>query len=172
MRTIKKLTDNKYLNIKEVVDEKNHVSGYQFAERRGVDSVAFICYNSETGQFLLNREYTPPTNEFLVRAFGGSLDKQISKKSIVKEEVQEEAGYTVTDDMIHEVGSAFVSTQMNQRCFLYLVDITNGKKTGRIPENQVEQMATELWRKEIDINWGDDWKSIVIIKKAKEKKII
>ena len=43
MRTVKQLTNNKYLNIKEVVDKENHVTGFQFAERRGVDSVAFIC---------------------------------------------------------------------------------------------------------------------------------
>jgi hypothetical protein len=172
VRIIEQITNTKYLNLKKVIDPDNHVGGYFFAERLGVDSIAFVCLDRISNRYLLNNEYTPPTNEFLIRAFGGSLDKKMSRNSIVKEEVQEEAGYTVTDDMIHEVGSVFVSTQMNQRCFLYLVDVTNGKKTGRIPENQVEQMATELWRKEIDIIKGDDWKSIVIIEKAKEKKII
>jgi hypothetical protein len=172
MRTIKQLTNNKFLNIKEVSDLEKGVRGYQFAERLGKDSIAFICYDRSTKKYLLNHEYTPPTNEFLIRAFGGSLDKKISKNDIVKEEVKEEAGYTVIDSMIYEVGSVFVSTQMNQRCYLYLVDITNAKQTGRSPENEVEKMATELWKEEIDVIKGDDWKSIVIIEKAKENKII
>jgi hypothetical protein len=53
MRTIKTLTQNKFLNIKEVEDLKNNVKGYQFAERRGVDSIAFICYDKLTGNFLV-----------------------------------------------------------------------------------------------------------------------
>jgi hypothetical protein len=42
MREIKKLTDFKFINIKEVVEPEKNVKGYQFAERLGVNSVAFI----------------------------------------------------------------------------------------------------------------------------------
>ena len=56
MRIIKNLTDNKFLNLKEVVDPDNNVKGYQFAERLGTDSVAFICWDIDgSEQFLLNK---------------------------------------------------------------------------------------------------------------------
>ena len=75
MRIIKQLTNNKFLNIKEVIDEEHFVKGYQFAERLGKDSIAFICYDRITNEFLLNNEFKPPVNEMILGAFGGSLDK-------------------------------------------------------------------------------------------------
>lgn len=172
MRIIKQITTNKFLNIKEVYDSEKHCKGYQFAERRGQGSVAFICYDKTTGKFLLNKEYTPPTDEFLVRAFGGSLDKDKPLIDIVREEVKEEVGYEVSNDMIRYLGSLFVSTQMNQYCHLFLVDITSAKQTGREPENKIEAMAETLWKDDFEIVDGSDWKAITILSKAKQKKII
>jgi 8-oxo-dGTP pyrophosphatase MutT (NUDIX family) len=176
MRVIKQLTTNKFLNIKEVNDSENNCKGYQFAERRGVDSVAFICYNSgevsediNFGKFLVNKEYTPPTNEFHIRAFGGSIDKQKPMIEIVKEEVKEECGYDVSERKIYELGKAFVSTQMNQYCYLYLVDLKGAKMTGRKSENAIEAMAETVWKKADELINGTDWKSIVIINKAKKE---
>lgn len=166
MRTIKQTTSNKFLNIKEIFDPENHCKGYQFAERRGIDSIAFICIDRDTNLFLVNNEYTPPANEFLLRAFGGSLDKAKSKEEIVREELKEEAGYEVAEDKIHFVGSAFVSTQMNQRCFLYLIDITKAKNTGRKPENAMEGVAMPTKLTVNEILDGEDWKAITIINKA------
>lgn len=179
MRIVKQITTNKFLNIKEVNDSENNCKGYQFAERKGVDSVAFICYNSKVnpdndtyGKFLLNKEYTPPTNEFHFRAFGGSLDKQKSMIDIVKDEIKEECGYEVVEKKIHELGKVFVSTQMNQYCYLYLINILGAKNTGRKPENKIEAMAETVWRKEEEIINGDDWKSISIIQKARQKGLL
>lgn len=177
MRMIKQLTTNKFLNIKEVSDPSNNVHGYQFAERRGVDSIAFICWDkratsdSETfGKFLVNKEYTPPTNEFHFRAFGGSLDKNVEMIGIVKDEVKEEAGFDVKDKNVHYLGKVFVSTQMNQYCHLYFVAVNGGNNTGRKPENKIEEMAMPVWRTEKEIMDGDDWKAIVILSKIKDLK--
>ena len=178
MRMVKQLTNNKFLNIKEVTDPENNVRGYQFAERRGVDSVAFICYDSskvyELGytKFLLNKEYTPPTNEFHVRAFGGSIDKDKPKTEIVKEEVKEECGFEVKEKSIHELGKVFVSTQMNQYCHLFLVEVDDSLKCDREPENETEATSTPIWVTEEELVNGTDWKSIVILHRAKLKGII
>jgi hypothetical protein len=168
LRTVKQMTNNKFLNIKEVFDEANHCKGYQFAERRGVDSIAFICYDENTNRFFINKEYTPPTGEFLVRAFGGSLDKDVDKIHIVIDEVKEEVGIEVTSKNIYPVGSVFVSTQMNQRCYLYFVDVSYLKRGDRMPENEMEKMASVLCLGEDEIINNDDWKAIVIINKAKK----
>lgn len=170
MRTVKQLTTNKFLNIKEVYDEEKHCRGYQFAERRGVDSIAFICWDGAQEKFLVNYEYTPPTDEFMLRAFGGSLDKAVSMKEIVIDEASEEAGYVVKDKHIMELGPVFVSTQMNQRCYLFLVDVTGLKCGERKPENQIEEMAATAWKTKEEIIDGDDWKAIAIICKANKIK--
>lgn len=167
MRTEKPLTSNKYLNIKEVVDPENNVNGYQYAERLGVDSVAFICYDKKTNKYLLNEEYTPPTNEFLIRAFGGSIDKNKTKVKIVIDEVREEAGFDVKEEDVVSLGRAFVSTQMNQYCYLYLVNVDKTNQKERHPENAIEAMAKTKWLTEDEIVNGEDWKAITIVNKMK-----
>lgn len=171
MRTVKKLTDNRFLNIKEVKDPENNVNGYQFAERLGKDSIAFILWDNDAGQFLLNKEYKPPVNEFILGAFGGSLDKDTSPEEIVIAEVKEEAGFVVTKENVHLVGEVMVSTQMNQFCKLYLVEVNKENQDEREPENAVEAMATTEW-----VDWYEpelakmrDWKPLAIIFMAQGK---
>jgi len=169
MRIVKKLTDNRFLNIKEVKDPENNVRGYQFAERLGKDSIAFICWDRATGEFLLNQEYKPPINEFILGAFGGSMDKDKSPEEIVIAEVKEEAGFTVTDLQVYHVGEVMVSTQMNQMCQLYMVEIDKSKQEEREPENAIEAMAETKW---VTCDNDDilgklkDWKPLVIISMA------
>ena len=172
MRTVKQLTNNKYLNIKEVVDKENHVTGFQFAERRGVDSVAFICLDVNNEQFLLNKELKPPINERLLGAFGGSFDKDKLPVEIVIDEVKEEAGFSVDKEQVKFVGRVLVSTQMNQYCYLYLVFVNKEDQGERKPENLIEASAETFWCKWDDIYKLEDWKPITILAMAQAKAII
>jgi len=172
MRTIKKLTDNRFLNIKEVKQPERHVNGYQFAERLGKDSVAFICYDKNTKKFLVNEELKVPTDEFVVGAFGGSLDKDSVMIEIIKDEVKEEAGFTVSREDIKFVGRMFVSTQMNQYCYLYIAFVDQRNQGEKKPENAIEAMATTKWVDEKGIMELDEWKAITILAKAKSLKIL
>lgn len=174
MRTIKNLTDNKYLNLKEIVDTEHHVNGFQFAERKGIDSIAFICFDRDREQFLLNKEYKPPIDAFILGAFGGSMDKNKRPEEIVLDEVREEAGFIVKPDDVKLVGKVLVSTQMNQFCYLYVVFVDKDNQQEKHPENAVEALATTHW-----ILWGakeldelQDWKPITIITLAHDKDII
>lgn len=167
MRTVTALTNNKFLNIKQVVDPENNVNGYQFAERRGVDSIAFVCFDvagKDGKHWIVNREYTPPTNEFHFRAFGGSLDKDVPKEDIVRAELKEEVGF---DEVIkiQLVGRMFVSTQMNQYCYLYVAFVDSSTIGERKPENAIEAMAQPVWMTKEQILAGDDWKSICVVSK-------
>ena len=74
---------NKFLKIKKA---NNFGGDYYYAERLGVDSVAFILYDGGDGSYGLINEYKPPIEQFMTTAFGGSLDKSVSKEQIVKEE--------------------------------------------------------------------------------------
>ena len=175
MRIVKQITDNKFINLKEVKDPEKHISGYQFAERLGKDSVAFICWDiSGSEQFLLNKEYKPPVDLFILGAFGGSMDKDKSPEQIVIDEVREEAGFDVDENAVHYVGKVMVSTQMNQFCRLYVVKVDKGAQKERKPENEVEAMATTEW-----VHMGStelaelrDWKPAAIIFMAIAKNIL
>lgn len=165
-----KLTSNKFLNLFKVTDQENGVSGYLYAERFGKDSIAFICIDREKEKFLLNMEYKPPVGKFITGAFGGSLDKDgKTKTEIVIEEVREEAGYEVSEKDVCYVGDVFVSTQMNQFCSLYLVDITHKEELDRKPENEVEANSQIIWFSEKEVIASRDWKAITIMTKAKQK---
>lgn len=173
MRTVKQLTNYKYLNIKEVNDLSKHVKGFQFAERRGVDSVAFICYDRGSRKFLLNKEEKPPVNRMILGAFGGSFDKNKKPIDIVIDEVKEEAGFNVDKEDVVFVGKVLVSTQMNQYCHLYLVFVDSIDQEEREPENLLERAAETSWH-----NWDEkiyqleDWKPITIIAIAQKQNLI
>lgn len=172
MRIVKSLTNNKFLNIKEVVDRSNGISGFQFAERRGIDSVAFICYDIDAEQVLLNSEQKPPIDKFVLGAFGGSMDKDKEPIDIVIGEVKEEAGFVVTKDDIRFVGKVLVSTQMNQYCYLYLVFVNKDKQGEREPENLIEASATISWHNIKEVYKLEDWKPITIISLAQAQHIV
>lgn len=172
MRTIKQLTNYKYLNIKEVTDLKMGNSPFIFAERQGTDSVAFVCYDKDKNQFLLNSEPTPSVGKYLTRAFGGSLDKNITKEEIVIEEVLEEAGYSVQKKNVKYIGRYFVSTQMNQYCHLYIVFISDSQKSKRNPQDKLEMLCKPTWLSKEDILNGDDWKSILVIQKSMDLNLL
>lgn len=153
-------------------------NGYAYAERAGIDSVAFILIDKKRpGELGLRHEYKPPIDMFLTGAFGGSLDDiMLTFDEIVQQEVIEEAGYKVPLDNIHFVGMMFVSTQMNQFCHLYVVDTTGIPYQGTQPQGKWESLegVGTQWVKEKFIGSLEfnDWKAIVAYYNAKEKGII
>jgi len=146
---------------------------YVYGERLGRDSVAFILYDQAVHKVGLINEIKPPIGPdvFMTTAFGGSLDKDIPVWQIVVEEVKEEAGYTVTESDVNYVGKVLVSTQMNQFCHLYLVDIT-GKTVGERELEEHEAGSTVVWVDMEDISEVEDWKTPTIILKAIGKNIL
>lgn len=149
----------KYLKIKTW--ERKGCSSYYYAERLGIDSIAFVLWDNNTNKAGLIKEFKPPINEFLVTAFGGSLDKECSKKQIVKDEVKEESGYENCE--ISFMGKSFVSTQMNQWCYLYLVDVTHAELGGREPQTEMEAQASTVWLSPDEVKNGYCWKAITIL---------
>lgn len=140
------------------------VGKYYYAERLGRDSVAFILYDKKKYPRLgLIQEYKSPLGKDLITAFGGTLDKNISIKNIVLEEVQEESGYVVDLSRIHLIGKRYVSTQMNQYCYLFLVDVTDLKPGPRNPQDELEEQAKVVWLDLNKILKGPCWKAQVIV---------
>jgi 8-oxo-dGTP pyrophosphatase MutT (NUDIX family) len=137
---------------------------YIYGERAGIDSVAFILADRSTGKIGLINEPKPPLgdNAFLTTAFGGSLDKNLPLVDIVIEEVKEEAGYTVSSDNITDLGHVLVSTQMNQRCYLFMVDVTD-IPLGERDLDENESGSTVVWINQEKVTVIEDWKAPVIL---------
>lgn len=154
--------ENKFLKIKKYT---SMLGEYFYAERLGKDSIAFILYDKNIGHFGLINEFKPPIDEFLLTAFGGSLDKDgKSFLDIVKAEIREESGYV--GGKIKSCGKYFVSTQMNQFCYLYLVDVTKAKFVGKEPETYWESISTVEWVTRNRVIEGQCWKAVTIIARS------
>lgn len=147
---------------------------FTYAERLGKNSVAFVLYDSNRANcYGVIHESKPPIDKFLTTAFGGSLDDNAKTlKDIVKAEVLEEAGYKVKKKHIHKLGNVLVSTQMNQFCHLYMVDITKSKHVGATTTDPTELLAEVKWLKWSSIIKLQDWKAQTIIIRALEKAIV
>jgi len=165
---------------------------YEYSERGGRDSIAFILFNGETKDFALIFESKPPMDEIMGKevkmnsAFGGSIDmsENHTYQDICQTEVAEEAGYEVPLERIHFVGDTLVSTQMSQMCHCYLVDVTGIPKTleaeyeKAVSKEQENKDAVEFVGNRVD--WMDintlmdigEWKSVYIAMQAIYKNII
>lgn len=154
---------------------------YLYAERGGVDSIAFILFDNKSKKFGLIHESKPPLDErmnkkvHMTTAFGGSIDSLNSKKEICLTEVEEESGFEVTLDRIHEVGTTMVSTQMSQMCTCFLVDVTGLEKTKdaeyEIHLDKFNGNAVK-WFTISEVMDNQDWKSVYIVMQSIYKEII
>lgn len=161
-------------------------SPFYYAERKGIDSVAFILVDESrvVDKFGLVNEGKPPladrygkTRVTLDTAFGGSNDnidveeyesmngyeKINHMRRLVITETEEESGYTVDADRVNFVSKEFVSTQMNQFCYLFIVDVTGldqGKKTST---DELESRAYVKWLDSDMVALGNDWKSKLLV---------
>ncbi len=155
---------------------------YLYAQRAGTDSIAFILYDNYSEKLGLISESKPPMDEFSdekvmgISAFGGSKDSDVSLIEICKQEVLEEAGYNVNIEQIIPVGSTMVSSQMNQTCHLYMVDVTGltpGKTESDIYNKEQEQKDSDefkhnmiVWMTEKEVMEYGEWKSLYILSKV------
>ena len=151
---------------------------YEYSERPGLDSIAFILYDStKPNCFCLINEAKPPLDErtktlaTLTTAFGGSKDSNMPSLLICKQEVLEEAGYNIPIKNIHYVGCTMVSTQSSQFLEAYLVDVTNLQPTYTTEcDSTPNEYLTWLTPEQLIMN--SDWKSIFILTKSKEKGLL
>ncbi len=138
-----------------------HTNGrFYWSERAGVNSVAFVLgRENQDGvrEFGIFNEPKPPITPdgasetvFVPTAFGGSLDSEKTPFEIVKAEVKEEAGYSVLDENIHDLGVALLSSQMSQRVHLYFIEVTEEQFTGRDPQTAGEASANVVWLESIE----------------------
>lgn len=137
---------------------KVSAEGYEYVERKGKDSVAFIL--TDGTKYGLTHEFKPPLQEWLITAFGGSIDRDTNLRDLVIAECLEETGYSV--DGLEFMGKHFVSTQMNQYCYLFLVYVSVKKDVVRKTLDAIELKATTIWLDEMQILDIACWKAKLI----------
>ena len=156
--------DHKFIKLKST-------GKFIYAERNGVDSVAFILIAtnaSDERRIGVVNEFKPPIDSFFTTAFGGSIDKEKYKDNLVQlviDEVIEEAGFTVSAEQVKGYGKVLVSTQMNQRCFLFAVEVDKLSQGQRTTTDPMELQSSIVWLTIPDALKLEDWKTATIISK-------
>lgn len=162
--------EHKVLFSSEFITVKK-TSGYFYAERKGIDSVAFVLFanNADDEKRIgVVREFKIPINKFLPSAFGGSIDEEKyfeDLNTLVIDEVLEESGFTVTKEDIDYYGKVLVSTQMNQFCHLFAVRVDKFRQGLKTTNNPREIESTVEWLTLPEVFILEDWKAITIVAK-------
>jgi len=154
--------DNPWLKVKRA-------GGYFYSERKGVDSIAFILIAvnaSDDRRIGLIHEWKDPISSFLTTAFGGSIDDEKyhnDLRTLVKDEVLEESGFDVGFESIKYHGNVMVSTQSNQFCHLFSVEVDKLQQGERTTTNPTELRSSVSWLTMLEISTLEDWKAQAII---------
>lgn len=145
--------------------------GYFYAERKGVDSVAFVLFanNADDEKRIgVVREFKNPINRFMPTAFGGSIDEERYFEDLtvlVIDEVVEESGFIVKKEDIDYYGKVLVSTQMNQFCHLFAVRVDKFRQGLKTTNNPREIESTIEWLTLPEVFQLEDWKVMTIVAK-------
>lgn len=127
----KKIFDNYHLSVYKTK------RGFIYAERRGINSTACLCYRinqDKTYNFLVRYQPLPLIKnenfkDIDVNLFPccitGSIEKNETPETNAIKEIEEEAGYKITNKNIVDQIAATSTTQMNEIVHHFLVDLTN-----------------------------------------------
>ncbi|BAC44089.1 predicted MutT-like hydrolases [Malacoplasma penetrans HF-2] len=128
--------------------------GFYYCQRASINSVALLCYKKENNEYLFLIRYQPlPEIEEKERwdqlypcPITGSIDENEIPIETVIRECWEEAGIKINKDLVYEINPSIATTQMNEKIFFYLCDVTGLKES--IPENDgsiFESVSKNLW---------------------------
>ena len=99
------------------------------------DSVAVLLYHTTKDAFVLVKQFRPPVYlhdsnyPFTYELCAGIIDKDVSLKQIVKEEIDEECGYDVSINNIHKITSFFTNVGVSgAKQHLYFTSIDESMK--------------------------------------------
>ena len=154
--------DNQWLKVKKA---GNHI----YSQRKGIDSIAFIFIAinaSDEKRIGLIHEFKESIGSFLTTAFGGSIDDEKYHKNLkllVKDEAMEEAGFDIKLSQIQYHGKTMVSTQSNQFCHLFSIEVNKMDQGDKTTKNPSELKSTVSWLSMPEIKDVEDWKSQTII---------
>lgn len=158
--------DNEWLKVKQTG------GGFTYAERKGVNSIAFILLSQDPKDkepIGVIQEWKDPIEQFITTAFGGSIDEKEFKNDLellVKTEVQEESGFIVSEEDIWYVGKVLCSTQMNQFVHLFIVRVDKSSQGPKTTTNPTEMNAEVVWLAPKQLTKLEDWKAITAYSKG------
>ena len=127
------LFDNKWVQLKQMVDKENGVDGYVFSHEKRcggkiVSILPFKTINNVRTEFLIRHETTPCWGmDKKLSSVTGGVENDNPKNTAVHE-IKEECGYIVTESDLIDLGTIRGTKSIDTIYYLYGVDVTNKKK--------------------------------------------
>lgn len=111
------------------ISVKETQKGFQFLERKGVNSIAafLIRYTTEWEVLVRYQPLCISNNDdsLFPCPVTGSIDLGEDVFNCTRREVEEETGYIIEPKDIIELGSYIVGTQTNEQVYLYVMDASD-----------------------------------------------
>lgn len=155
---------NPWFKVKKI--ESNNGESFYFSERAGVDSVAFMLFDSSNTEtpFGIIEQFRGNYGDFHKGLYTGSLDKpELTLEQIVVDEVNEESGYKLTyediETRVHKISTEHAGSCTNERVHIYVVDVTGVELGELAPESPFELNTNNHWVCAQGILHCDDWKA-------------
>ncbi len=128
--SIAPLTDNKFIRPVQLTYTQD---GKQrcWEAVKSHDNVAVLLYHRDKEAFLTVKQFRPavylhhPAHNFTYELCAGLVDKALSLKDIIREEIDEECGYQVSIEQISKISSFFTHvgvTGCKQHLYLAVID--------------------------------------------------
>jgi 8-oxo-dGTP diphosphatase len=120
----KTIFETKWIKLKETE------RGFQFLERRGVDSIAILLVRLNEGGFieaLIRKQplWVNGTDDDLFACpITGSIEEEETARESAIREAFEEAGYVVDNSEVLDLGSYISATMMNETVHMFVADVT------------------------------------------------
>ncbi|WP_036436958.1 NUDIX domain-containing protein [Mycoplasma elephantis] len=131
--------------------------GFIYAQRKSINSISALLFKKENNKryFLIHYQPLPEVEEkkksddCFPSSVTGALEKNETPDECVVREVGEETGYKITKKNIVASSVSISSTQMNEKVFNFLIDVT-GIKQGEIKTDgsYFELVSYNVWKPE------------------------
>lgn len=144
------LFENEWVSLKRIVAPKQGVRGYVYSHETRCSGIiiALLPYLLEghNYQYLLRKELTPcwSMTKKMVSTITGGFEDDVMQDAV--RELREEAGYTIEEDELIDLGTCFGTKSSDTLYHLFSVDLTlhrQGKVTG--DGSQLEKEASVFW---------------------------
>ncbi|MBN0919549.1 NUDIX hydrolase [[Mycoplasma] gypis] len=135
--------------------------GFVYAQRKGVDSVAVLCFRKNVSgqrEFLIRYQPIPEVKEkqkwtdcFPCPITGSCEDNEDRLQTAIRE-TKEEGGFEVTPENLIKEFRFLASTQSNEVVYSYIFDVT-GLEQGAAPGDGTifEQISYNKWHSEAEL---------------------
>ncbi|SMC15840.1 DNA mismatch repair protein MutT [Mycoplasmopsis agassizii] len=148
MKSNKLLFKNKWINVYE--NEK----GFIYCQRKGINSIAALLIRkvADDHEFMIHFQPLPEVvekktwDEPYPCPVTGTIEENSSELESLISEVSEEAGFEITEKNIVDSSVFVSSTQMNEKVFSYLIDVTGLKNSEPKTDGSVfESVSFNKW---------------------------